>query len=237
MVTLAIESSAKAASVALTRDHTLIAQFFESGTLTHSRTLLKMAEDMLSGLNMKLPEVDVIAVATGPGSFTGIRIGVAAAKGLCWGLDKPVCGVSTLEAMAYQLSDRENCVISPVMDARRNQIYNAKFKSVGGKLVRITDDRAISVAQLLCEAANDKTPYFLVGDGAVMCYNAFAGAGLPAALPPEPLLLQTAWGVAKAAERVEPVNANDITPNYLRLSQAERERLEKEKKQGGNGNV
>ena len=129
--------------------------------------------------------------------------------------------------MAHQLADREGCVICPAMDARRGQIYNAKFVSAAGELERIAPDRAIAVAELMDEAKNDGKTYFFVGDGAVLCYNAFRDAGLPAALAPEPLCLQTAWGVARAALGKEPEPAADLTPRYLRLSQAERERAKR----------
>jgi tRNA threonylcarbamoyladenosine biosynthesis protein TsaB len=224
---LGIESTAKAASVAITEDNKLVAQYFQSSALTHSRTLLKMAEDMLKNLELKLSEIDAVAVAIGPGSFTGVRIGVAAAKGLCWGGDKPACGVSTLEAMAYQLADRENVVICPAMDARRNQIYNAKFESNNGELVRLCPDRAVAMSEVIEEAKKENKPYFFVGDGAILCYNTFREQGIECHLAPEPLLLQTAWGVNMAARKMEPTFAGDLTPNYLRLSQAERERMER----------
>lgn len=224
---LAIESTAKAASVALCENEKLVSQYFQSSALTHSRTLLTMAGDMLKNLEMSIDDVDAVAVAIGPGSFTGVRIGVAAAKGLCWGADKPAIGVSTLEAMAHQLIDREECVICPAMDARRGQIYNATFSSDGGELKRLTPDRAIAVSELIGEAKKDGKLYFFVGDGATLCYNAFLEEGLRARLAPEPLLMQTAWGVAAAALGHEPSNAADLTPQYLRLSQAERERLER----------
>ena len=228
---LAIESSAKAASVALSEDSSLISQYFQASALTHSRTLLCMAQDMLDNLELTLSDIDTIAVAIGPGSFTGIRIGLAAAKGLAWGGDKPVCGVSTLEAMAWHLIDRTGVVICPAMDARRNEIYNAKFTADGAsRLTRLCEDRAIPLSVLVEEAKNDQRPYFFVGDGAKMCYNKFLENSLPAFLPPEPLLLQSAWGVACAARHMEPAPAFDLSPNYLRLSQAERERLERSKK-------
>ena len=124
---LAIESSAKAASYTYIYSALLFRSFFQSSALTHSRTLLCMAQDLLSNLELKLSGIDSIAVAKGPGSFTGIRIGLAAAKGLAWGADKPICGVSTLEAMAWHLQDRTNVIVCPAMDARRNEIYNSKF--------------------------------------------------------------------------------------------------------------
>ncbi len=224
---LAIESTARAASVALCEDGRLIGQYFQSSALTHSRTLLKMARDMLENLELTVSELDAVAVAAGPGSFTGVRIGVAAAKGLCWGADKPCVGVSTLEAMAWQCAGIGEGVICAAMDARRGEIYNALFEYSGGELKRLTPDRAVPLELIAGEAKNLKKTYFFVGDGGKLCYNKFLEAGLPADLPPEPLMLQTAWGVAKAAEGRTPVPALDLTPNYLRLSQAERERLEK----------
>lgn len=222
---LSIESSARAASVALTENGELIGQYFQSSALTHSRTLLKMAEDMLANLELKISDIDAVAVARGPGSFTGVRIGVAAAKGLCWGGDKPAIGVSTLEAMAWQLSDREGVRIAAVMDARRGEIYNAVFEAEGGRLLRVTEDRAIPLDVLVSEAKISEKTYIFVGDGAILCYNRFSEENLPARLAPEPLRLQTAWGVARAAEGKEPADAGELTVNYLRLSQAERERL------------
>ncbi len=231
MKILAIESSAKAASVALCEDGELISQYFQASGLTHSRTLLKMAEDLLANVELTVRDVVAVAVAKGPGSFTGVRIGVAAAKGLCWGADKPCVGVSTLEAMAWQGAGHEGFVVCPAMDARRGQIYNAKFRFEGEKLLRLEDDRAIALDRLVDEAKNEKKPYFFVGDGAKLCYNRFLAEGLTARLAPGPLLLQTAWGVAMAARDRPPEPARDLAPNYLRLSQAERERLDKLREQ------
>ncbi len=176
MKILALESSAKPASAAICDGERLLGQYYQNTGLTHSRTLLKMAEDMLNNLEMTMSELDAVAVAVGPGSFTGIRIGVAAAKGLAWGAGKPLAGVSTLEAMIWQCQ-REDCIICPVMDARRSQVYNALFEFRGEEAVRLVSDRAISVEQLISEAKNSQKPYFLVGDGAEMCYNLLEDAG------------------------------------------------------------
>jgi len=230
MKILALESSAKAASVAVSGDGRLLAQYMQISGLTHSRTLLSMAKNILGDLELSMADIDAVAVANGPGSFTGIRIGVAAAKGLCWGADKPVIGVSTLEAMAYQLADRPDCVVCPVMDARRAQIYNAAFVFIEERAVRLSPDRAIALAELAEEAREDGRTYFFVGDGAEMCYNFFLRKNLPAAIAPEPLRYQSAWGVLCAARGLQPTPADRLTPNYLRLSQAERERLAKEEK-------
>ena len=147
MLTLAFESSAKAASVALVRDGSLISQYSQCSGLTHSRTLLPMAEDLLKNAELTLQDVDLFAVAHGPGSFTGIRIGVSTVKGLAWACDKPCVGVSTLEAMAWH-GLAAGGLVCPVMDARRSQVYNALFEIRDGAPVRLTGDRPISLEEL-----------------------------------------------------------------------------------------
>ena len=227
MKTLAIETSAKAASVAVCYDRALIAQYFQNTGLTHSATLLKMVEELLRSTSMQLSEFDAVAVASGPGSFTGIRIGVAATVGLAWGAGLPACGVSTLEAMAYN-AQATGCVVCPVMDARRGQVYNALFLNNTGTIERLTPDRAVSVDELLDEAELDGRHYYLLGDGATMVRQAFRAAGLSCVLAPPPILLQNAWGVACAALEAPRQAPNDLQPVYLRVSQAERERSERE---------
>lgn len=225
MLTLAFESTAKAASVALCRDGALLAQYFQNSGLTHSRTLLPMAEALLQNTEHGLKDVDLVAVAQGPGSFTGVRIGVAAVKGLCWGADLPAVGVSTLEAIAWNgAAAQEDCVICAVMDARRDQVYNALFTFEGGAPRRLCPDRAVSLDELEAELKTRKKSIFLVGDGALLCYNHLEHAGIPTLLAPEPMRQQTAWGVAMAAQGKEPGPAEALLPVYLRLSQAERER-------------
>ena len=142
MLILAFESSAKAASVALCRDGHLVSQYSQCSGLTHSRTLLPMAEDMLKNAELSIGDVDVFAVAHGPGSFTGIRIGVSTVKGLAWASDKPCIGVSTLEAMAWH-GVSAGGYVCPVMDARRIQVYNAIFKIEGGRPVRMERTTAV----------------------------------------------------------------------------------------------
>ena len=221
---LALESSAKTASAALTENGQLLGQYFQAAGLTHSRTLLPMAEALMKNCERELRELDAIAVAQGPGSFTGVRIGVAAAKGLAWGLEKPVIGVSTLEAMAFGGPTMEGCELCCVMDARREQVYNARFVVRDGRPVRRTEDRAISVAELEEELAAEKKDHILLGDGAQLCYNAFDRERVRVVLAPEPLRLQNARGVALAAQGRPGVTAGELLPVYLRLSQAERER-------------
>ena len=227
---LAFETSAKAGSVALLEGGVLLAENYCNTGLTHSQTLMVMAEDLLKSCNLKPSDVEAVAVAAGPGSFTGIRIGVAAAKGFAWGKDIPCCGVSTLEAMAVSLGVYDGFVL-PVMDARRSQVYNAVFRADKGILSRVTEDRAIALAELSQEIKNLEKPVFLVGDGSNLCYNTLRDAVPNLVLPPEHRMHQRACGVALLAERALAAGENcdgaALTPNYLRLSQAERERLAK----------
>ena len=229
---LALESSAAACSAALCRGGELTAQFFQNSGLTHSRTLLPMVDALLRDSGHTLEEVDVIAVAAGPGSFTGLRIGVAAAKGLAWPGNKPCAPCSTLESMAWPLAHLEGRLIVCAMDARRQQVYNALFLARGGGLERLTPDRAISLAELGEELKKYENPKIAVGDGAQLCYNTLAEQVPGLELAPRHLRQQSAWGVARAAEeliaRGELVSGEQLVPVYHRLSQAERERLARE---------
>ena len=226
MLILAFESSAKPASAALVKDGQLLSQYMQCSALTHSRTLLPMAEDMLKNAELKLSDVDLIAVAHGPGSFTGIRIGVSTVKGLAWAAEKPCVGVSTLEAMAWH-GLAAGGYICPVMDARRSQVYNALFKIENGRPVRMTEDRPIALDALAKEVAALDAPVFLIGDGAALCFEYFTAHGVPCVMAPDNLRWQDAWGVAMAAADKNPGNADELLPVYLRLSQAERERQER----------
>ena len=170
MLILAFETSAKAASVALLEDRKLLGESYQNTGLTHSQTIMVMAEDLLKQCGRTVSDLTALGVANGPGSFTGIRIGVAAAKGFAWGAELPCCGVSTLAAMAVGLGVWQGYVC-PVMDARRSQVYNALFHVDCGKYTRIREDRAISLQELGEDVKNLSEPVFLVGDGSVLCYN------------------------------------------------------------------
>ena len=228
---LAFETSAKAASVALMEQGKLLGESYQNTGLTHSQTLMSMAEDLLKNCGKTVQDVTAVAVAKGPGSFTGVRIGVAAAKGFAWGGGIPCYGVSTLEAMAVGLGVHDGYVV-PTMDARRDQTYTAIFRADSGKLTRILDDSAISFAELGEKLKNCEKPIFLVGDGGILCYNTLQKEVSGLVLPPEHRLHQRAGGVALVAERMLaegcPGDGASLTPNYLRVSQAERERLARE---------
>ena len=230
MKILAFETSAKAASAAVMADGKLLAECYQNTGLTHSQTLMVMAQDLLKQLNLTAKDMDAVAVAAGPGSFTGVRIGVAAAKGMSWGGQLPCYGVSTLESMAESLGAYQGYVC-PCMDARRSQVYNALFYVNHGEIRRIREDRAISLAELGQELKALEGPIFLVGDGSSLTYNTLSGEIPGLVLPPEHRMHQRATGVALLAVKKQAAgeagDGNALTPNYLRLSQAERERLEK----------
>ena len=226
MLMLALESSAKAASAAVFEEGRLLGVTVENSGLTHSRTLLPMAEDLLRNLDRGVRDLGLVAVAHGPGSFTGLRIGMAEAKGLCWALQIPAVGVSTLEAMAFGGPDTDGTMLCCAMDARRGQVYNALFTVENGRPARLTADRAISAAELEPELLSHKKPWVLLGDGAELCYNTMKDR-VPLQLAPEPLRIQNAYGVGRAALGREPQPVDALLPVYLRLSQAERERQAK----------
>lgn len=228
---LSLETSAKAVSCAVVSDGIPIASAWQQTGLTHSRTLMPMVEAMLKNSDMALRDMDAVAVAAGPGSFTGLRIGIAAAKGLAWGAEKPCIAVSTLEAMATPLSHLEGQLILCAMDARRQQIYNALFLAQKDGLTRLAEDRAIALEELAAELAEEARPITIVGDGAALCHDFLSRAGIPCHLAPVHLRAQSAVGVGLAAWPLAQagafLTAQELAPVYLRLSQAERERLEK----------
>ena len=228
---LAFETSAKAASVALFDGEKLLGESYQNTGLTHSQTLLLMAEDLMKNCGISAKDLTSVAVAAGPGSFTGVRIGVSAAKGLAWGREIPCWGVSTLEGMALGLGIQDGYIL-PTMDARRAQVYTALFSAKNGVISRILEDQAIALAELKEKLPNDM-PIFLVGDGSTLTYNTLNGEIPSLVMPPEHKMHQRAVGVGLAAlaaiSRGETGDGETLTPNYLRLSQAERERMEKMK--------
>ena len=230
MLILAFETSAKSCSAAIHDGKSLLAESYQNSGLTHSQTLMVMAEDLLKVCGKSAADVTHLAAAAGPGSFTGIRIGVSAAKGFAWGAEKPVYGVSTLESMALGLGVWSGYICC-CMDARRNQVYNAIFLAENGELKRISEDRAIALSDLKTELAHLDGPIYLVGDGAALAHKTLSQDIPELILPPEHRQHQRAGGVALAAlaamDRGENADGAALQPNYLRLSQAERERMEK----------
>lgn len=228
MKLLAIDTSSRSASCAVTEDGVLLGEFYANVKLTHSCTILPMVQDLLARTSLTLAEMDAFGVTVGPGSFTGLRIGLSAVKGMAHGLGKPCVGVSTLEALAWNL--QFPCEVAPVLDARCAQVYTALFRWEDGVLTRLAPDEAISIAELEARLKNRGTPLFLVGDGAELCYNTFSGR-VPCSLPSPALRFTRAAAAALACEqafaRGETVNPGALSPAYLRLPQAERELLAK----------
>lgn len=228
MKILAFESSAVSASVALTEDDRLVAQSFQNCGLTHSRTLLPMAEALLANCGVTINDVDALAVAHGPGSFTGVRIGVATVKGLALGADKPCVGVSTLEAMAWGARALGGSLCC-VMDARADQVYNALFEVESLTPRRLCDDRALKMTELSEEIG--EAPYFLVGDGANLCYNTIKDHCIGLRLASPELRYATGFGVAAAAlplaQAGKTCSPQELDAFYLRRPQAERERMKR----------
>ena len=223
MKILAVDSSAKSASVAVAENGRLISECFVNNALTHSRTLMPMVDNALSQADLSLEDIDVLCVNTGPGSFTGIRIGVAAVKGLAAADNKPCAGVSTLESIAYNFVD-ENCIVCASMDARCNQVYTALFRCDGENVIRICEDKAVSIDALCEELLQYNEKIYLAGDGAEICFKAFGEKLENARLSGENRRYQRAFGAALAAEKSnEFTDSALLAPVYLRLPQAERE--------------
>ena len=230
MKILALETSAKAVSAAVTENGKVLCSGYQDTGLTHSRTLMPIVEHILKNTNLTMADMDAIAVSAGPGSFTGIRIGVSAAKGLAFAVDKPAVGVSTLAAMARNVAFADGLIVC-AMDARRNQVYNALFEAKDGALTRLTEDRAIGLAELAEELKDDPRPKTVVGDGGRLCFDFLQNAGIPCRLAPAHLLMQNAMSVALEAEALAAegalVSAQELEPVYLRPAQAERLRQKK----------
>ena len=236
MITLAFDSTAKAASVAVLRDEAVLAVETIDNGLTQSELLLPMAEDMLCALKLGYEDVDLLAVSVGPGSFTGVRIGVALVKGLAFGRNIPCASVSTIEALAENLSGVDGIVV-PAMDARRGQVYTAIFRSSPCGLERLTEDSAIStseLAELLNAYPCEKI--YVVGDGYEGTKAALDALGIKTETTPLLLRCENAASVGLVAKRIHErggaTSDRDIAPTYLRVPQAERERLERERNQG-----
>lgn len=231
MRVLALDSSAKSASVAVMDGPVLLGEGFVNTQLTHSQTLMPMVQQVLMCAQIPLDSIDLFAVTVGPGSFTGVRIGTSCVQGMAMAQKKPCVGVSTLEAIAYNLTDFDG-IICAVMDARRQQVYHACFESQGGILTRLTPDRALAIDALAEECrAYGKTVY-LAGDGAVVCYESAAFQDVPdVRLPAEPYRYQRGYGTARAAleslKKRPAVDAGELVPVYLRPPQAERERKQR----------
>ncbi len=223
---LTVDTSATSASVCVAQENKIIGEFSINTSLTHSQTLVPMIEQVAEKTGVSLDNIDAIAVNAGPGSFTGVRIGVAAVKGIAFSRNIPCVSVSTLESMAYNMLDSE-CIVCAVMDARCSQVYNALFKISNGKVERLVEDRALSLADLKLDLQNYSEKIILVGDGAEITFNYLENSLQNVFLASVNNRIQKASSIACVAfekiRRNETMTASELMPVYLRLPQAQRE--------------
>ncbi len=235
MKVLGIDTSGLVASVAIIDEDQLISEFTINYKKTHSQTLMPMMDAMFHACEIDLKEMDAIAVASGPGSFTGLRIGAATAKGIAQGLNKPVIGIPTLDGLANNVYHSASYLICPIMDARRQQVYTASYKRKENVLERVTDYRAIPIEELLQDVQRQEDPVLFLGDG-VDVYRKSIEKNLPATKYEwihGPNNRQRAASIADLGmqwlKQGKTQNYMDFAPFYLRPSQAEREYAQKHK--------
>ena len=227
MIILGIDTTAVSAGAAVVKDGMLISETYVNTGLTHSQTLMTLIDMVLKLVDLTVDDVDAFAVSAGPGSFTGVRIGVSTIKGLCFAKNKPCFSVSTLEALANSV-DLEGYIICPVMDARCMQVYTALFEKQGEDIVRLMDDSPKTLAELQEIISDFDKKIMFVGDGADLSYRFMSEKELNVTKFSEIFKFQHASGVAITAYRnynrgTEYISADKLLPSYLRLSQAERE--------------
>lgn len=230
MKILAFDTSAKVSTVSIVDEEKVIAEYSINLNFTHSQTIMPMCEEILKQTKISLNEIDAFAVCVGPGSFTGLRIGISAIKGMSYALNKPCIEIKTLDALSYNMLDFDGIICS-VMDARCNQVYNCIYENNGGNLEKITEDRAIILDDLLEELKEFKKVVILVGDGADLCYNKFKDALPNIKLASVSNRYQRASSVGLLAVNKFKqglfVDACKLMPKYLRLPQAQRELMAK----------
>ena len=223
MKILSVDSSSVSASVAITENGVTLAENFINNGLTHSQTLMPMVEKTLNDANLSAKDIELFAITNGPGSFTGVRIGIASIKGMADALNKKCVAISTLEAIAEPLKN-EDCIACAVMDARCNQVYTAMFES--GK--RLCEDKAVLIDELGVELKNYNKKVVFIGDGSVLCYEKLKDVVTDISVAYEDIRFVHASSIGRIAEEnlkngETPIDSANLVPFYLRLPQAERE--------------
>lgn len=231
MLTFGIDTCCMASTAALCDERVLVAQTVVNRKKTHSEMMMPQIEQMFKSAEIDPADVDVFAAAVGPGSFTGVRIGVATAKAMAQAAKKPCVAVSTLEALAHS-SKLFDGIVSPILDARRDQVYNALFDCRAGVMTRLTDDRALALLDLFAELEKIDKNILFVGDGTLVFEeNIKAALGDKAFFAPKTISMNLGGAVAElGAEKYkkgESLTYDKLVPSYVRLSQAERDLLEK----------
>ena len=223
MKILSVDSSSVSASVAITENGVTLAENFINNGLTHSQTLMPMVEKTLNDANLSAKDIELFAITNGPGSFTGVRIGIASIKGMADALNKKCVAISTLEAIAEPLKN-EDCIACAVMDARCNQVYTAMFER--GK--RLCEDKAVLIDELGVELKNYNKKVVFIGDGSVLCYEKLKDVVTDISVAYEDIRFVHASSIGRIAEEnlkngETPIDSANLVPFYLRLPQAERE--------------
>ena len=232
MLVFGIDTCCMAATAALVNDDIMVAQTVINQNKTHSQIMMPQIEQMFKAAEVNPKDVDAFAAAVGPGSFTGVRIGVASVKAMAQAANKPCVAVSTLEALAFS-SKFFDGIVSPILDARRNQVYNALFQGGKDGLVRLCDDRALALDELLAQLKQMDKNVIFMGDGTLVFKEQIkAELGEKAFFAPKISNLNLAGAVAEIGfekfQQGESVSYGKLVPSYIRLSQAEREKLERE---------
>ena len=233
MKILGIDSSGLVASAAILSDDTVVSEFTVNNKKTHSQTLLPMIEQVVKMAGIELEELDAIAVAAGPGSFTGLRIGSSTAKGMALALKKPILSIPTLEGLAYRLTPVTDELVCPLMDARRNQVYTGIYQNKKEGIEAVRQQEAVAIEELIEQVNALERPVVFLGDGVPVQKEALeANVTVPYRFAPAHLNKQRAGAVGALAEKYyregKTVTAAEHQPEYLRVSQAERERAERE---------
>ena len=223
MKILSVDSSSVSASVAITENGATLAESFINNGLTHSQTLMPMVEKTLKDSGVSIKDIDLFAITNGPGSFTGVRIGIASVKGMADALNKKCMAISTLEVIAEPLKN-EDCIACAVMDARCNQVYTAIFEN--GK--RLCEDKAVLIDELGVELKTYNKKVVFIGDGSVLCYEKLKDVVTDISVADENIRYIHASSIGRLAEDKiengeEPIDSAKLVPYYLRLPQAERE--------------
>lgn len=232
MKILGLDSSGLVASVAVVEDENLLAEYTVNYKKTHSQTLLPMLDEIAKMIQLDLSTVDAIAAAAGPGSFTGLRIGSATAKGLGLALKKPLIPVPTLDALACNIFDTD-ALVCPIMDARRSQVYTSVYTCTGSRPQPLMEACAMGILDLIAKLNERKQPVIFLGDGVAVYRDVILKhVSVPVTFAPAHVNKQRASAVAALGlilfKEGCQVTAADFRPDYLRKSQAEREREEKE---------
>ena len=228
MLILGIDTAAAPCCTAVydTDKQQTLGSFVINNKLTHSVTLMPVVSDLLRNSGITTEDIDLFAVANGPGSFTGLRIGISAVKGMAFAASKPCAAVSTLEAMAYNVAMCDGVVCASI-DARCNQVYTATFLNDNGTVTRLTDEECLKADELAARLSEYDGDIILVGDGAQLVKKAADEQGIDTRLAPDPLRFQTGYGVCLAAMNAERIAPEQLMPMYLKLPQAQRELMAK----------